>query len=80
MYIAQRPASINVCGEIDRATAAAGGLLLLIWAICSHWKLLQADYVAADLYSAYLSSPGRLAWFGFTIQDKLLAAADGVFE
>jgi hypothetical protein len=33
MYIAQRPASINVCGEIDRVTAVAGGLLLLIWVI-----------------------------------------------
>jgi hypothetical protein len=33
MYIAQRPDSINVCGEINRVAAMADGLLLLISAI-----------------------------------------------
>ena len=32
MYIAQRPDSINVCGEISRVTVVADGLLLLICA------------------------------------------------
>jgi hypothetical protein len=35
MYIAQRPASINVCGEINRATAVAEGLLLSISAVAN---------------------------------------------
>jgi hypothetical protein len=35
MYIAQRTASINVCGEINRATAVAEGLLLSISAVAN---------------------------------------------
>jgi hypothetical protein len=44
MYIAQRPASINVCGEINRATAVAEGLLLLISAVARNENLDIAEH------------------------------------
>ena len=44
MYIAQRPASINVCGEINRLAAMADGLLLLISAIVRNENLDIAEH------------------------------------
>jgi hypothetical protein len=44
MYIAQRPVSINVCGEINRVTAVADGLLLLIWAVVRNENLDIAEH------------------------------------
>jgi hypothetical protein len=44
MYIAHRPASITVCGEINRVTAAADGLLLLICALFCNENLDIAEH------------------------------------
>jgi len=44
MYIAQRPDSIRVCGEINRVTAVADGLLLLICAAVRNENLDIAEH------------------------------------
>jgi hypothetical protein len=46
MYIAQRPASINVCEKINRVTAAAEGLLLLTLAVVRTENLDIAEHSA----------------------------------
>ena len=44
MYIAQRPDSINVCGEINRVAAMTDGLLLLICAPVRNENLDIAEH------------------------------------
>jgi hypothetical protein len=49
MYIAHRPLSINVCGEINRVTAVAAGLLLLISAVVRNENLDIAEHSKCPL-------------------------------
>jgi hypothetical protein len=44
MYIAHRPVSITVCGEINRVTAAAEGRLLMVWAVVRTENLDIAEH------------------------------------